>query len=262
MRSLGKRQIAWIAIFVLLVISFGFLVPDFKDRAFGLTMPLQQGLREGGLKTSQFFQGMFSAKDLRRENDELRLRLASLLYEVNELGRVRLENAELQQALAPRKANRAKLLPVKILGKELMRDVLFLDQGKEAGIASGQVVVAASQEAVGIIEEAAANFSKVRLISDKGFVIDISIPEKEITAVTRGQGGLEVSLDLVPREKNLQAGDLLFTSHLGGVFPSGLLIGAVEDVQLDDASSFQQARVRPVADVRASQLLFVILSVP
>ncbi|MBI4217275.1 MAG: hypothetical protein HY603_00510, partial [Parcubacteria group bacterium] len=187
---------------------------------------------------------------------------ASLLHDVYDLERVRLENAELLKAFSQRKEQSLRLLPVVPVGKELSRDVLFLDQGETAGVQNGMIVVTASREAVGLITEASSHGSKVRLISDKDFITDVSLPDRGITAVLRGEGNFRLLLDLVPRDKTLEPGDSVFTSNLGNVFSPGLLIGRVETKERGAEGSFQKAGVKPLFDVSKASVLFVVLTLP
>jgi len=48
------------------------------------------------------------------------------------------------------------------------------------------------------------------------------------------------------------------TSSLGGIFPSGLLIGEIENVIKDDTEPFQQAEIKSKFDLKEINLLFVI----
>ncbi len=258
----GKKQIAATAIFVLLVIFLNMAAPGVRSVFFSFTLPLQRMLWERGSDVSSFFYGVFGSKGLVEENEKLKARVASLVHDVYDLERVRLENAELLKAFSQRKEQFSRLLPVVPVGKELSRDILFLDQGETAGVHSGMIVVTASQEAVGLITETTPHSSKVRLISDKDFVTDVSLPDREITAVLKGEGNFHLLLDLVPRDKTLESGDLVFTSNLGNVFPPSFLIGKVETKERREEGSFQKASVAPLFDASKASVLFVVIALP
>ncbi len=257
-----KRKIAASAIFVLLVILLNMAAPGVRSVFFAFTLPLQRTLWERGSDVSRFFYGVFGSKEMVEENEKLKATAASLFHDVYDLERVRLENTELLKAFSQRKEQSSRFLPVKPVGKELSRDILFLDQGQTAGVRSGMIVVSAVQEAVGLITETTPYSSKVRLISDKDFVTDVSLPDRKITAVLKGEGNFHLVLDLVPRDKTVEPGDLVFTSNLGNVFPSGLLIGRVDTKEREDEGSFQKASVTPLFDVSKASVLFVILVLP
>ncbi len=255
----GTKQIAATAIFVLLVILLNMAAPSVRSVFFAFTLPAQRALWAQGSRVSGFLYGIFGSRGLAQENEELKARTASLLHDTYDLSRIRLENEELQKAFLPRKEQSSRLLPVMPVGKELSRDILFLDQGETAGVKFGMIVVSAAQTAVGVITETAPYSSRVRLISDKDFITDASLPDREITAVLKGQGSFRLLLDLVPRDKQLEPGDPVFTSSLGNVFPPGLAIGTVETVERGNEGSFQKAIVAPLFDASKASVLFVVI---
>lgn len=255
----GIKQIAAMAIFVLLLILLNVAAPGVRSAVFSFTLPLQRALWERGSDASRFFYEMFGSKGLAEENEELKAHVASLLHDTYDLQRIRVENEELQKAFSQRQEKSLWLLPVMPVGKELSQDVLLLDQGEAAGVRPGMIVITASQEAVGVIAETASRSSKVRLISDKDFVTDVSLPDREITAVLKGQGNFRLLLDLVPREKTLEPGDPVFTSSLGNIFPPGLVIGKVETKERGKEGSFQRAIVTPLFDASKASILFVVI---
>lgn len=226
---------------------------------FAFTLPVQRALWERGSGVSGFLYGMLESGKLAEENEALKARAASLLHDTYDLSRLRLENEELRKAFSPRREQAFRLLPVVPVGKELSRDVLFLDQGESAGVRQGMIVVSAAQGAIGVIAETAPRSSKVRLISDKDFVTDVSVPDREITAVLKGQGSFRLLLDLVPRDKTLEPGDPVFTSSLGNIFPPGLAIGTVEKTEQGKEGSFQRAKVVPLFDASKASVLFVVI---
>lgn len=262
MRMPDKKKIAAGAIFVLLLILLNMAAPGVRSVFFAFTLPLQRTLWQEGSDVSRFFYGVFGSKELVEENEKLKARVASLLNEVYDLEHVRLENAELLKAFSQRKEQSSRLLPVVPFGKELSRDILFLDQGQTAGVRPGMIVVTSSHEAVGLITEATSHSSKVRLISDKDFVTDVSLPDREITAVLKGEGNFHLLLDFVPRDKTLEPEDLVFTSNLGNVFPPNLLIGRVKTKERGDEGSFQKASVAPLFNASKASVLFVVLVLP
>ena len=67
-------------------------------------------------------------------------------------------------------------------------------------------------------------------------------------------------LDYIPSDCRLLAGDLVVTSGLNGINPSGLVIGSVEEVQMDDSGASSYAILVPEVDFDALTEVFVIKS--
>ena len=67
-----------------------------------------------------------------------------------------------------------------------------------------------------------------------------------------------LKMSYLPRETLAAANDLVVTTGLGGVFPSGLIVGTVEDVIPESSGKSMYAVVRPAADVRDITSVFII----
>ncbi len=70
----------------------------------------------------------------------------------------------------------------------------------------------------------------------------------------------DVSLDLIPQDTNIQQGDLVLTSGLGGGYPPDLIVGQVVNVRTREFDLFQQATVQPVVDFNRLQIVLVIVN--
>ena len=67
-------------------------------------------------------------------------------------------------------------------------------------------------------------------------------------------------LDYLPADCRLLSGDLVVTSGLGGFYPSGLVIGSVEEVRLDDSGAASYAILAPRVNFDQLAEVFVIKS--
>jgi rod shape-determining protein MreC len=68
----------------------------------------------------------------------------------------------------------------------------------------------------------------------------------------------EISLEMVPQEADVKAGDLVLTSGLGGGFPANIFIGQVSGVRKRDQDLYQRASVHPVVDFSQLSIVLVI----
>ena len=69
----------------------------------------------------------------------------------------------------------------------------------------------------------------------------------------------ELGIDLIPQDANLEAGELVFTSCIGGVYPGNILIGQVNSVRKEATALFQTATVQPAVDFSGLQIVLVIV---
>jgi rod shape-determining protein MreC len=248
---------------------------EVKNFFYLVSSPLQKTLWGTGDRASDFFETVLEIKNFKKEvdehsfidalrcawaNEELRLKIEALLAENAELRELKKENETLRIALGLGLEKEFKLLLAEVIGKDISQDTILINLGLKDGISKSLPVINQQKALVGKIGEVYSNFSKVILISNKESSFDAKIPESDIQAVAMGKGNGKLFFDLVPKEKEIKEGDLVVTTALGGIFPSGLLVGEIEKVFRSDVEAFQQAEIKPAFDIGELEILFVIVN--
>jgi rod shape-determining protein MreC len=67
----------------------------------------------------------------------------------------------------------------------------------------------------------------------------------------------DLSMDMIPQDANIQVGDVVLTSGLGGNYPANILVGQVISIRKLQSELFQQAAIQ--ANVDYNQLQFVLI---
>ena len=141
---------------------------------------------------------------------------------------------------------------------------LTLDKGTSLGIEVGDCVIDERGSLVGIIDQAGTNWSTVLTLVDTDTSLGAQVFRTKDLGVAQGDFALmrenRLRLDYLPADCRLLAGDLVVTSGLHGYYPSGLVIGSVEEVQVDDSGAASYAILKPEADFDALTEVFVIKS--
>ncbi len=141
---------------------------------------------------------------------------------------------------------------------------LTLNKGTSLGIEAGDCVIDARGYLVGVIDEAGTNWSTVLTLVDTDTSLGAQVFRTKDLGVAQGDFSLmrqnRLRLDYLPADCNPLAGDLVVTSGLNGYYPSGLVIGSVEEVHLDDSGASSYAILTPSADLAALSEVFVIKS--
>jgi len=257
-----QKNIGKILFFIFLILFLFFLnvyQNPVKNFFYCVFSPLQKFFWEKGRKISYFFETAQEINNLKSENEELKLKNQSLLADNAMLKELKKENEFLKTALNLGLEKEFQLIFVKVIGKDISQDYLLINKGAKDGLAKNLPVINEQKNLVGIISEVYENFSRVMLISNKGISFDGKILEKEIYGLVKGKNKLEIFVDFLPRDKEVNPGDILVTSALGGIFPPGLLVGEVKEVKKSDLASFQQAEITPFFDIRKTDNLFVIV---
>ncbi len=199
---------------------------------------------------------------LRRENAQLRAEVARLQGEVIQL-RQQVTETEILAALV----NFARTNPendyrvANVIGRDPspFLHYVIIDLGSSDGVRPGMPVVT-EQGLVGRVEAVAAEAARVRLITDPASQVNVRLQGSEAEALLIGSITGELSLEMIPQDVNVQTGDLVLTSGLGGGYPPNLLVGQVLTVRKFDYELFQQAVIRPTVDFNRMYYVLVIIN--
>jgi len=134
---------------------------------------------------------------------------------------------------------------------------VVIDKGRDDGISEGMPVVV-PEGVVGRVIRVAAGEARVLLITDASSAAAALVQRTRTRGVCRGEGD-SLNLDFALRQADIEVGDKVITSGMGGVFPKGLAIGEVTDVERGDFGLFQNVKVRPVADFSRLEEVLVLL---
>jgi len=258
MKIIFKIVISVLVIFLFVFLNLGPISSKVKNFFYLISEPAQKWLWQKGNNLSNFFETISEIKSLKKESDNLKLKIKTLESENLVLIELKKENEILRKALEIGLKKDFKLVFAQVIGKDVSQDSILIDQGSKDGVRVGLPVITQQKTLVGKISQVYENFSKVQLLSNKESSFDAKISEKEIYGIVKGKGNFKFYFDLIPKDQELKEGDFLVTSALGGVFPPGLLIGEIKEVKKSDVELFQKAEIKPAFDITELKFLFVI----
>jgi rod shape-determining protein MreC len=112
---------------------------------------------------------------------------------------------------------------------------------------------------VGQIVSVADHYSKVLLITDGNSAVDTLVQRTRARGLVKGNPLGDCNLAYALRKNDVQPGDVLISSGLDGVFPKGLRLGAVKEVDQDSNDMFQDVTVIPFVDFEKIEEVLVVL---
>jgi len=252
--------IAILVVFFLNSYREGFYQKKIKNFFYSLSLPLQENFWRAGIKISDFFKTISDINNLKKQNEELKLKNQELLSKIADLENLKKENEILRNALGLGLEKEFNLVMVKVIGKDISRDVIEISKGLKDGISKDLPVITSQKVLIGRISEVYDNFSRIMLISDKNSSFSAKISGSEVSGAIKGKGNFNIFLDFVPKEEEILPDETVITSALGGTFPEGLLVGKIKEIKKSDIEPFQQAEISPFLNINELDQLFVIVN--
>lgn len=196
-----------------------------------------------------------------RENEHLRSQRDMLLVENQLLKEQARENERLRELLTFKQRNSFRMIPAEIIGRDPTSwfKSIIIDKGAHDGVVQGAGVIT-PEGVVGRIIKVAPSSAHVLLLIDVNSNIDAVVQRSRARGIVVGTGENLCRLAYVQKTEDIQEGDQVITSGLGGIFPSGMLIGSVITLHSNKGGFFQHIELQPAVDFSRLHEVFVVLS--
>src|SRR6266705_1627264 len=206
--------------------------------------------------------GLKSLEQLERENTSLQMENRELRATNQGLRDVEHEVNRLRHALNYRERSVFKLMAAEIIARDSSTwwRTVTINRGRRDAIETDMPVVT-DVGLVGKTTTVSDTISVVLLISDENCRVAASVEgsrEQGIVSGERVTGGLTPFLDLnfLSKQADLKPGQKVYTSGVGGVFPSGLFIGGVKTFRVRELDG--QAQLTPAVDISHLEDVFIV----
>lgn len=224
------------------------------DARFGYMEPLRQGLlwiaypiqraATAPIALAEQVTGFFvSQAKLQQENAQLRGERLKASQDLLRMQSLEQENAQLRALLGARERAPSKGVFAEIvyLGRDPFTRKVIIDRGSQDGIEPGQPVIDVGG-VIGQVTRVHPLIAEVTLVIDKAHPVPVQVVRNGLRGVAYGSGdGTTMELRFMATNAEIDAGDLLVTSGIDGVYPSGLPVAKVQRV--DRAAGYQFARI-------------------
>lgn len=135
-----------------------------------------------------------------------------------------------------------------------------IDKGSADGVDSGLTVMGASG-VVGQVVETTEHTATVRLLTDPQSGAAALLQSTRAEGVVRGSLEGLLYLENLDADSEVQAGDIVVTSGLGGSYTRGLVIGTVVKVDARQGDATRRVVVSPTGAAEALEEVLVVFSV-
>jgi rod shape-determining protein MreC len=170
------------------------------------------------------------------------------------------ENSRLRAMLEAkgRVRDQVQVAEVMSVSSNPFRHVLVIDKGTEDGVFDGQAMIDA-EGVVGQVIEAGILSSQVVLISDPDHALPVQVNRNGLRTIAVGTGEFDrLELPFLPNNADIEEGDLLVTSGLGGAFPPGYPVAVIDSVIRIPQGPFADVSARPAAALNQVREIMLI----
>jgi rod shape-determining protein MreC len=199
--------------------------------------------------------------DLKQENLRLQEEVRRLQRENDELRESVYAVQRLQRLLQFKERMPVAMIPAEVIAysPSAWFRTIVINKGLHDGVEKDMPVVT-WEGVVGKVMRVSPGSSIVLLIVDRNSSIDVLVQRTRTRGLVEGDCGSRCQLRHFPRTDDIEAGDHLITSGLGGVFPKGLSMGDVIKVERKEYGLFQEIEIRPSVDFSRLEEVMVILN--
>lgn len=204
-----------------------------------------------------YFESLASAQ---ADEQAARRKLAEQSLKANQTEQLALENQQLRRMLALRERTLSPAQAAEVLyeAADPYTRKVVIDKGLTQGIEPGSPVIDESG-VIGQVTRVHPLISEVTLVTDRDQAIPVLNTRTGGRGIAYGDaqtGGLE--LRYMAANADVQAGDLLTTSGVDGVYPPGIPVAKVEKVERRPDSAFARIVCKPQALVEGARHVMVV----
>lgn len=227
---------------------------------FWMVSPFQQSIAAiKGTSKLVWYNYVYLVK-LKEKNDVMRDRMERLETELSYLREKVVATDRLASLLKFKESNPYDVIVARIIGVDssgYFRTVT-LDKGERDGV-DINMTVATAKGIVGRVIKAHGAYSQVLLLVDYNSAIDAVVQRTRDKGIVIGQGGAVCEMKYVDSQSGVRTGDKIVSSGVTGIFPAGLVIGEVIQVEKRGGGLFKDVKVKPAVQVEKLEEVLIIL---
>lgn len=262
-----KNQV-WVNYGIVVVISLVLIVMDTKTNWLsmprnGLSVVLRpvQAIATVPASVGNFFSTLMENEpDSSIAYENLSNEYFKLKSEMLLLRSLKEENEELRNLLNASQRLNERIALAELMQVNLGRDNhrISIGRGLTSGVYQGQAVID-DQGIIGQVIEVMPLSSVVILITDPGHAIPVHVERTGLRTIVYGTGDVtRLRVPYLNQNSDIQPGDQLLSSGLGGRFPKGYPVAVITDVRVVEDEAFIEVDAKPVAKLNHSNYVLLL----
>jgi rod shape-determining protein MreC len=204
---------------------------------------------------------MDSHQSLIDENEWYRTKNLQLNAELQKFTSLQAENIRLRSLLKSSRTISKPMLIAETISVDLdpYKRQIVINKGQFSDVYSGQPILDA-HGIMGQVVHPGIYSSTAILITDPSHAIPVQINRNGLRTVLYGTGAANyLEIQNLPNNADIQIGDLLISSGLGGRFPEGYPVAIVRDIKRDPGQPFAHIIAEASAHLEQSREVLLVL---
>ena len=263
----GRGPSLQLRLFLAVIISVAAIVADSRFGVFthvrvylsSLVSPLQYIANAPGTLLDTMSTQVQTRSSLIEQTKQQEQQLFTLRSRLLKLDQLEHENQRLRELLGSpvHKESRKMVAELLSVDSDPFSHQVLINKGALDGVYNGQPVIN-DQGVIGQVLHVGSTTSRVLLVTDSSHGIPVRVLRNDLRAIASGSGELDkLELRNLPRNTDVQVGDLLVTSGLGGRFPEGYPVATVTRSDYVEGKPFAQVEAKPL--VALDRLRYLLL---
>ena len=267
----NKKLIGWVlgGIVTLLLITFSLTVGStiVSQGVNDVTNILGRMLAYPANSVNDFMESISNLTNTYQENQTLKQKVETI-YELEvQLNDLKKDNEKMKEALKLQDTlNDYTIINATVIARnpDTWRDIVTINKGANDGLIP-QMSVMSDNGLVGKVLDVNPTSARVALLSnnDNTLVRVAAMIQGEKESIYGTLTGYDhekniLIMSQIQATQEIKVGDKVVTSGLGGVSPSSLYIGTVEEVAMDRFGLYKEVRIKPAADTNDVRYVTVV----
>lgn len=245
-------------VFVLLELVCLFLIVNFNKKHSQIWV--HSGNRVAGT-SMDIFDGFLSYLDLDDVNDELARENASLYAQLKDAKYNNQISIDSTKVGTDSLEQQYSFIAAKVINNSINRNnnSLTLNRGSEHKIGRHMGVIG-QNGIVGVVRDVSKHYSRVASLLHSQTRISAAVKRNNYfgSLIWNGQDPRFMNLVDVPKHADLRIGDTIVTSGFSVMFPKGIMIGTIDDYELESGSNYYDIVIELSGNLSNADYVYVV----
>ena len=260
-RSL-QTTIIFLVVGGILALALGGFFSSASDSLGSSLIAVQTWVSERYITIRDFFNAPNDIVSLQQRNAQLESEISGLQTQVIQLQQ-QLTDTQVLAALVDfsQSSPESVYKAASVIGRDPspFLHYIIINSGSNDGIRRGMPVVT-NQGLVGHVDAVISDAARIQLITDPASAVNVRLQNADTDALLAGSLTGDLVLEMISQDLEVQEGDVILTSGLGGDYPPDLLVGQLFNLRKRDYELFQEASAQSTVDFSRLEIVLVIMN--